>query len=38
MFCVRANELFLRQGRQVQLSEGLRLCQVEAAEVASAWL
>jgi hypothetical protein len=25
MFCVRANELFVRQGRQVQLPEGLYL-------------
>ena len=35
MFCVRTNELFLRQGRQVQLPEGLCLRQIEdAAEIA----
>ena len=34
MFRVRTNELFVRQGRQVQLPEGLRLRQGEAAEIA----
>ena len=34
MFCVRTDELFVRQGGQVQLSEGLRLRQGEAAKVA----
>ena len=35
MFCMRPNELCLRQGRQVQLPEELRLRQVEDAEVAT---
>ena len=33
MFCMRPNELCVRQGRQVQLPEELRLRQVEGAEV-----
>lgn len=34
MLCMRTHELFVRQGRQVQLPEGLPLRQVEDAEVA----
>ena len=34
MYCVRPNELCVRQGREVQLPEELRVRQVEGAEVA----